>query len=123
MTKKKPAGASLSGASSLDFIDASGGALAALAAGVARSLGAAQSSAATSSSSVEVPSEIATVLAEIGVEQPVVELAARGAAPHRVDVTPWGLALYDGDGDLERLAAARIARDRIERRLLAGAAR
>jgi hypothetical protein len=94
------------------FVDAHGGALAALAAGVARVSGAGEPLAATSSRAVVLPPEIAAVLGEIG-----------GSAPPVVDVGAWGLALHEGEGDLERLAVARIARDRIERRLIADGAR
>jgi hypothetical protein len=34
-----------------------------------------------------------------------------------VDLASWELSLFDGEGSLERLSAARIARDRIERRV------
>ncbi len=99
-TKRDKHGAALSQRA---FVDAHGGALAALAAGVARISGAGEPLAATSSPAVALPPEIAAVLGEIG-----------GAAP---PVDAWGLALHEGEGDLERLAVARIARDRIERRL------
>ncbi len=66
------------------------------------------------------------MLAEIGAPLPEVSLAASiPAAAERVDLASWGLSLYEGSGhdggqapgsDLEHLAVARIARDRIERR-------
>jgi len=103
------------------FIDAKGGAFAALAAGIERARGHGEVIAATTSPVVGVPAEIGAVLAEIGVAVPEVVLAA-GLPRHaeRVDLASWPLALHEGDGDLERLAVARIARDRIERRLIAG---
>jgi hypothetical protein len=100
------------------FIDATGGAFAALAAAMARAHGHADAVAATTSPAVSVPSEIAAVLDEIGMKAPEVVLAAavpRGA--QRIDVGVWDLSLYPGEGDLERLALARIARDRVERRV------
>jgi hypothetical protein len=119
------------------FVDAHGGALAALAAGVARSIGhhggdphtpgpagapgpMAEALAATTSQAVALPPEVPAVLAEIGASAPPVVLASAlppGVA--RIDLDTWGLLLLDGQGDLERLAVARIARDRIERRLSA----
>lgn len=107
----------------LFFVDDHGGALASLVAGVALAGGAADRFAATSSPSVSVPPEIGAVLAEIGASAPPVVLAsALLAGVERVDVGAWGLVLHEGDGDLERLALARIARDRIERRLSADGA-
>ena len=108
----------------ISFVDAHGGALAALAAGVARATGAplpmGEALAATTSKSVAVPPEIGAVLAEIGASAPPVVLASDlPAGVERIDVGAWGLVLHEGEGDLERLAVARIARDRIERRLSA----
>jgi hypothetical protein len=101
------------------FVDACGGALAALAAGVARAAGPTEDYvAATTSAAVAVPPEIGAVLAEIGAAAPPVVLeSALPTGVERVDVGTWGLVLHDGEGDLERMALARIARDRIERRL------
>ncbi len=138
--RKAPSGGPRS-AANLVFVDANGGALAALAAGVARSLGRAGARALTTSAAVKVPREIDTVLDEIGASAPPVERAADRAdgadAVERVDLGSWGLVLFEGDGEperlalerlaperlaperlaLERLALARIARDRIARRL------
>jgi hypothetical protein len=101
------------------FVDSIGGGLAALAAGVARSLGHRTAVAATTSSAVAVSPEVATVLQEIGAELPPViqaaHLTARDAV--RIDPRSFSPALYAGEGELERLAIARIARDRIERHL------
>jgi hypothetical protein len=108
----------------LSFVDAHGGALACLAAGVARAAGATDRLAATSSPAVSVPAEIGAVLAESGASAPPVVLAsALPAGVEHIDVGAWGLVLHEGEGDLERLALARIARDRIERRLSADGAR
>ncbi len=101
------------------FVDDVGGGLASLAAGVARRLGHAGAKAATVSDAIAVPSEVITVLAEIG--------AHVTSVAHAKDVTPtgevinlWEWSIYllaPGEGELERLSAARIARDKIERRL------
>jgi len=101
----------------LSFVDAAGGAFAALAAAFARAAGR-DAIAATSSGAARVPPEIAAVLAEIELAAP--EVVAAGKLPkggERVDVSGWGHALYEGEGELERMALARIARDRIERRV------
>jgi hypothetical protein len=74
--------------------------------------------AATTSKAVAVPAEIHAVLGEIGMKAPEVLPAARlPKDARRVDVAGWGAELYTGEGELERLAVARIARDRIERRV------
>ncbi len=101
------------------YVDARGGALAALAAWVARAHGQADVVAATTSPAVAVPAEIAAVLHEIGASVPEVTVLASSVpqAAKRVDLGAWGLVLHEGEGDLERMALARIARDRIERRL------
>lgn len=101
------------------FVDAVGGGLASLAAGVARLVGLAGATAATSSDAVAVPSEVITTLAEIG--------AHVTSVAHLRDVKPTGEVIYlaewslyllaPSEGELERLSAARIARDKIERRL------
>ena len=102
----------------LSFVDARGGAFAVLAASLARQGGSKGALAATTSPAVSVPPEIAAVLAEIGAEPVDASLAtALPRDAERVDVGAWGHALHEGEGDLERLALARIARDRIERRL------
>jgi hypothetical protein len=103
------------------FVDATSGALAALAAGVARSLGHADAIAATTSDTIRVPTEVTTVLAEIGAETPAVIRAVElpeGASS--LDLARFAGALHEGDGELERLSAARIARDRIECHLTRG---
>ena len=100
------------------FVDARGGAFAAMAAAIARAQGKAHAIAATTSASIDVPAEIATVLGEIGDRAPEVLLAGKVAKDaERIDLASWGLVLHEGEGSLERLALARIARDRIERRL------
>jgi len=118
MAKANPAPRGSAAPEPLCFIDAHGGAFSSLAAAVARAHGRADARAATTSAIVRVPGEVATVLAEIGLAPPEVLLAA--AIPptaERVELASWNLGLHEGEGDLERLAVARIARDRIERRL------
>ena len=109
-------------ASPLCYVDTQGGALAALAAGVARALGKGDVVAATMSPAVAVPPEVRQVLDEIGASTPEVVLASTvPPAAERVELGHEGsepaLVLYQGEGELERLTLARIARDRIERRL------
>jgi len=101
------------------FVDATGGGLAALAAGVARTLGHAGAIAATTSDAIAVPPEVALVLREIGADLPPVQRADEitAIAAPRIDPSAFAYPLYTGDGDLERRAAARIARDRIEHHL------
>ncbi|HEY4120427.1 MAG TPA: hypothetical protein VGM56_21325 [Byssovorax sp.] len=107
----------------LVFVDAHGGALAALAAGVARSLGH-EARAETTTAEVPWPPEVADVLAEIGAAP--VDVTPHTAPAAGVETIRIGHAsgeksptidawLYDGEGELERLSAARIARDRVER--------
>jgi hypothetical protein len=116
-TKSKPKASRPSGGAPI-YVDAAGGAVAALVAGVARALGRPEARAATVSAAVAVPAEVAVVLSEIGATAPEVDLVSNGEdAADRVDVASWAVALYDGEGELERLAVARIARDRIARRL------
>lgn len=103
------------------FVDTSSGALAALAAGVAHSLGHAGAVAATASDTIRVPAEVTTVLAEIGAETPaVIRVAELPEGASHLDPSRFSGALYEGDGELERLSVARIARDRIERHLTRG---
>ena len=121
-TKAKPAPAGSGAAHEpLCFVDGNGGAFSSLAAAIAREQGRADARAATTSAAVRVPGEIVVVLAEIGLAAPDVELAeSLPATAERVDVSSWDLALYEGEGHLEHLALARIARDRLERRLRGG---
>lgn len=113
------------------FMDNVGGALSVLASGVAASLGL-RAVAATFSEPASAPKEIATVLEEVGMRLPEKgaaraedvdatggEVVYLGGPPPAVltNKPVWGVALYEGEGDLERLATARIARDQIERRL------
>ena len=101
------------------FIDTASGGLAALAAGVAHRLGLVGATAATSSELVAVPSEVLTALAEIGAQvTSVAHLKDVKPTGEVVHLAEWSLYLLaPGEGELERLAAARIARDKIERRL------
>ncbi|NUP09475.1 MAG: hypothetical protein HOW73_25760 [Polyangiaceae bacterium] len=112
----------------LVFFDARGGALASLAASILRSRGV-ETRAESSGPIVERP-EIATVLAEIGVTSVVAPIQRSGARPeHELHIelggsrpAPVDVSLYEGPDttnfgstELERLAKARISRDRIER--------
>jgi hypothetical protein len=101
------------------FIDTVGGGLAALAAGVARHLGLAGATAATSAEAIAVPGEVLTALAEISAQvTSVAHLKDVKPTGEVVHLAEWSLYLLaPGEGELERLAAARIARDKIERRL------
>jgi hypothetical protein len=101
------------------FVDTVGGGLAALAAGVARHAGMTGAMAATSSEIVAVPGEVITALAEIGAHvTSVAHLKDVKPSGEVVHLAEWSLYLLaPGEGELERLAAARIARDKIERRL------
>ena len=104
----------------LCFVDARGGAFAALAAAIARAQGHGDALAAATNA-VSVPAEIGVVLDEIGLKAP--DVLAAGKLPgdaQRVDLASWELSLHEGEhgeGSLERLSAARIARDRVERRV------
>jgi hypothetical protein len=113
------------------FLDTVGGALSVLASGVAEALGL-RAVAATFSEPASAPREIATVLEEVGMRLPekgaarAEEVDATGGevvylgGPPKAVLTNkpvWGVSLYEGEGELERLATARIARDEIERRL------
>ena len=101
------------------FIDTVGGGLASLAAGVARHLGIAGATAATSSDLVAVPGEVMTVLAEISAQvTSVAHLKDVKPSGEVVHLAEWSLYLLaPSEGELERLSAARIARDKLERRL------
>lgn len=126
------------------FVDAVGGGLAALGAALAQHHGVRQSVAVTTSAEPHVVPEVARALAELGMPMPDVARAAAAQISgdlvvvlgHGADevqaASRWAVALHDGpvvdpnvapvvvgtglDGlPIERLAAARIARDRIER--------
>ena len=107
----------------LCFVDEVGGALAALGAGVAHALGHADALATTTVTPGPLPAEVRTVLAEIGGQpadiEPLSTVPLEGVEHVRLGRGAAGgdIWLYEGEGDLERLSAARIARDRIERRL------
>ena len=91
-----------------------------MAAALAHSMGRSDVVAATSTERAEIPAEVRTALQEIGLEPaPVVSLDEKDREGESILVIDenWGAKLWRGDGDLERLANARIARDRIERRL------
>jgi hypothetical protein len=111
---KAPRTASSHKPGALCFFDTAGGAFAALAAAAARAQG--RDATAASTTKVGLPPEIAAVLAEVGAVLPKVEPAPEGAG-ERIDVSAWGHRLYQGEGELEKLALARIARDRIELRV------
>lgn len=104
----------LRGDSAICFVDDCGGGFAALAAAFAGAAG--RDATAASTVEVGVPAEIDAVLGEVGLEWPDVIPAAK-ALGERIDVSGWGHPLFQGEGDLERKAVARIARDRIERRV------
>jgi hypothetical protein len=101
------------------FVDNVGGGLASLAAGVAHRVGLAGATAATSSDAVAVPSEVITALAEIGAHvTPVARLKDVKPKGEVIHLAEWSLYLLaPSEGELERLSAARIARDKIERKL------
>ena len=112
----------------LCFADASGGALAALGAAVARALGHTDAVAATAGEARPLPAEVTAVLAEIGLEAPsVLRLEEALSNPHAIvwladgkapvaDARAFPCKLLAADaGELERLATARIVRDRLER--------
>jgi hypothetical protein len=100
----------------LCFVDDAGGAFAALAAAFAGAAGLHAGAATTAEVGVE--AEIEAVLDEVGLDCPDVIPARKATADaERVDVSGWGHPLHHGEGELERLALARIARDRIERRV------
>ena len=98
----------------ITFVDDQGGAFAALAAALVGAHG--RQAFAFTTAPPNVPGEIDVVLTEIGA-------SPRGALPlgpgagEPLDVSAWGHPLFDGEGELEKLALARIARDRIERRV------
>ncbi|MFO0762962.1 MAG: hypothetical protein U0359_41385 [Byssovorax sp.] len=104
----------------LCFVDDCGGGLAALATGVAHLLGKKDALALTTAKAVHVPPEVAAALAEIGASVPPIARLPGGApaGTEAVDTASLGISLLPADqGDLERLSAARIARDRLERSL------
>jgi len=121
-------------------VDSSGGALAAIGAAVAQSLGRAEAVAATSTDPQPLPQEVSTALKEVGMRVPDVvrlrEIDASGVTFVFLGAPPppeslaaaatWSLALYQPPAgatdrqepdDLERIAGARTVRDRIERRV------
>ena len=100
----------------LQFSDGTGGGLSTMAAAIARAHGHDGALAATSQKKANVPAEVTTVLDEIGL-QPIDVKAGTTEAAQAIDLGAWGVWLFEGEGDLERLAAARIARDKIERRI------
>ncbi len=106
------------------FVDDVGGALASLGAGVAHALGYADAIATTTKTPTPLPAEVRVVLEEISGTPAKVE--ALGSVPlegiEHVRLgggaaDAWPVWLFDGSGELERLSAARIARDRIEKHL------
>jgi hypothetical protein len=114
------------------FVDVVGGALSGLAASIAGSVSLeAPIVAATIGAPSSAPAEIATVLEEVGMRlasPDVIELKDLDRSsfdrvvflgahppPGLEGATRWDVALFEGEGELERLATARIARDRIER--------
>ena len=116
------------------FVDAAGGALSVLAASVAASGAGADNVpvvAATIGAPASPPAEIAAVLEEVGMRLASAEVAPLKSLEQRAlervvflgsDPPPelsqaprWEVSLFAGEGELERLATARIARDRIER--------
>jgi hypothetical protein len=102
--------------SAVCFVDDAGGAFASIAAAIAAAAG--REAAAASTREVAVPAEIDAVLGEVGLTRPEVAREKKSEG-ERIDVSQWGHALHRGEGELERLAVARIARDRIERRVKA----
>jgi hypothetical protein len=123
----------------LVLVDAVGGALAALAGGVANALGV-SATAVTLAAPSEVPPEVVEVLGEVGMRAPslaplaeaprgahVVFLGIEPAPADLVATERWAIGLLDGvgaalsDDDLppnfERLSSVRRARDELERRL------
>jgi hypothetical protein len=108
----------------LCFVDDVGGALAALGAGVAHALGHVDALATTTKPPAPLPPEVRVVLEEIHGEPAKIEALAsvplEGVEHVRLggdSPGAWPIWLYAGEGELERLSAARIARDRIEQRL------
>lgn len=119
----------------LVFVDAAGGALSAIAAGVARSLGF-DDAGATSGAPGPLPKEVTDALAEVGMRVPAVSpladvdlasatLIAVGDGPPQGASERWPGRLYApasgavsaDDFALERMSTARMIRDDIERRL------
>ena len=122
------------------LVDGVGGALAAIGAGVARWRGHVDAGAAPTTAPAALPDEVAAALSEIGIAVPEV-VAFSGAsgdasvitlgrtAPRIEGATAWAeLSLYvppavahagivPGDDSVERMSAARIVRDRLERLL------
>lgn len=116
----------------LCFVDAAGGALASLGAAVARALGHADAVAATLGQTDALPADVAAVLEEVAFAVPSTDaltLDEQTASTHVLvwlgeGAPPKGMEgarsvacklLAPEAGELERMATARIARDRIER--------
>jgi hypothetical protein len=100
------------------YVDAKGGAYAAIAAALSPAVGLGPALAA-STVPVSIPAEVGVVLGEIGLALPKVLAPGEMPADARpVVVSSSDPALHAGEGELERLAMARIIRDRTERRLL-----
>ncbi len=114
------------------FVDAIGGALASLGAAVARSLGHSDAMAATTGPEGELPREIPTVLAEVGMsvasvssfeaahdrDKRLVIWIGEAEPPDAIESPRVIVAsLYEGEGEFEKLCTARVVRDRIERHL------
>jgi hypothetical protein len=104
----------------LVVVDSVGGSLASMGAAIARHLGRADADARSSTAVGAAPVEVEQALAEIGLApvpaSPLADADASGAQVVAIDET-WGARLYAGEGELQRIANARIARDRIERKL------
>jgi hypothetical protein len=108
----------------LCFVDDVGGALASLGAGVAHALGYADAIATTTKPPAPLPAEVRAVLEEIGGEpakiEPLASVPLEGVEHVRLGgdaPDAWPVWLVASEGELERLSGARIARDRIEKRL------
>jgi len=115
----------------LCFIDNEGGALAVIGASIARALGREDALATSIVQPNPVPTDVSTVLEEVGFSASVTAKPFDGASAAAYELvwlgeTPPAQAIVGAQfvpcklgprdaGDLERLATARIARDRLER--------
>lgn len=125
----------------LVFVDAVGGSLAAIAAGVARALGY-EGAVATTTTPGPLPKEVTAALMEVGMRVPAVAPSSEARSPGATVITVGEGAALDGDERwpgalytptegatspddfaLERMSTARIFRDGVERRLEARRAR